>query len=102
MDTNEKTLFFYPCLVGLLATNRWFSVCQNPVSEEWFVDFTGMDHTEGVKVEIFDLRGHKSLEENASDGRTLRLTRSGFPSGTHILKVSSEGGIFHYQKVAFL
>ena len=77
------------------------SIYPNPVFEDWFVDFSGVDDNEKLTIEVFDLTGRKCLEEKATGGTLLQLSRNTLASGIYLLYIKSGGGIFFVQKIAF-
>jgi len=77
------------------------SIYPNPVFEDWFVDFSGLNDDEKLTMEIFDLAGRKCLEEKATGGTLLQLSRNGLCGGIYLLHIKSGNGIFFVQKIAF-
>lgn len=101
-QTDYNGRFSYSKLIGIeISTVPGLSIYPNPVSEEWFVDFSGMDEREDLTMEVYDLTGRKCLEKKTGGGTLLRLNRIGFSKGIYLLYIKSGNGIFPVQKIIF-
>jgi hypothetical protein len=78
------------------------TIYPNPISEEWFIDFTKSEKQESRLIEVFDLTGRKCFEQMVVGEPLIKLQRHDLSGGIYLLRISSTQGNLVIRKISFL
>ncbi|MCX6303622.1 MAG: T9SS type A sorting domain-containing protein [Bacteroidetes bacterium] len=67
-----------------------FKVYPNPTTGAFTLELTGVDQTEKIMVEVYNMNGYVLLSADLTGGGQHELSLSGKPAGMYVLKVVSE------------
>ena len=78
------------------------TIYPNPISDEWFIDFTKSEKQESRLIEVFDLTGRKCFEQEVVGEPLIKLQRHDLSGGIYLLRISSTQGNVVIRKISFL